>query len=183
MDRRHRFEFVLLVALMGSGMACGQGGLATGNDDGGADGVMQRGGGGASGDGDAATMNGVDGSDTATSACVPGGACLANETCTTPTACPGGRQRACFCDPNGVFACETCATPDGGGGGADSRADAVPTRACPANVMTGTTCTDQGTLCTATCAGGQTQTCLCTRTPRSDGGPTTWDCLRMCTVP
>jgi hypothetical protein len=49
--------------------------------------------------------------------------------------------------------------------------------------MTGMSCSTQGTFCNATCVSGQTQTCLCTRAARTDGGTTAWNCLRMCVVP
>jgi hypothetical protein len=55
---------------------------------------------------------------------------------------------------------------------------------CPSDVSTGMACPTQGDFCRATCADGQTQTCLCTRAGRGDGGQATeWNCLRSCVVP
>jgi hypothetical protein len=126
---------------------------------------------------------GIGGSDGGQAICAPGVACTDGQSCTTSTGCANNRERACFCDPNGLLACETCQAVDAG-------MDAGPAvNACSSGVTSGLTCDTQGTFCTATCSGGQTQTCFCTARGgrqdggRQDGGTTSWTCLRVCTVP
>jgi hypothetical protein len=123
---------------------------------------------------------------------MPGVACSDGQSCSTAMGCGANRERACFCDPNNQLACETCEVPDagstgaggaGGAGGTGGATDGGAAGACPSGVMSGMACSMQNQFCTATCAGGQRQTCFCTRTGGRDGGSTSWNCLRNCTVP
>jgi hypothetical protein len=153
---------------------------------GGADGATTTGTGGSAGmDGALGTgTGGATGTDGSPSPCTPGVACTDGQSCTTSMRCPNNRERACFCSPNNVLACEACQEVDAGTD-AGPAVDGGVVMACPSGVSKGTACADEGTFCSATCSNGQAQTCFCT-TPmggRPDSAATTWNCLRMCTVP
>jgi hypothetical protein len=106
--------------------------------------------------------------------CRPGATCTGTESCSAP--CGGGRREiACFCDPNGLFACEACLPIDSGAGGTGVDAG-VP--ACPANPM-GMDCLAAGAMCATDCAGGMAQSCMCQVSAAGgpDGGPAMrWRC-------
>jgi hypothetical protein len=176
-------------AATGAGGAGAGGSGAGGSSATGAGGSSATGAGGSSATG-AGGATGTGGADGGLASCTPGTACTDGESCSTTMGCGNNRERACFCDPNGQLACETCQAPDGGTGGTTGNGgngggmDAGTVVAtCPSGVTSGMACATQGDFCTASCAGGQRQTCFCTRAGRADGGTVTWNCLRTCTVP
>jgi hypothetical protein len=188
MNRTRFLSILSFVAPVIATVGCGSSGI-TGNPDSGAasDSGAQGGNGGlntggSNGGGGAVGAGGAGGVDAGPGTCAPGAACTSGQSCTTSTGCAGARERACFCDPNGLLACESCQASDAGAGGA-SGSDAGAANACPSGITSGMSCSAQGTFCSATCSSGQTQTCFCTRAARADGGTTAWNCLRMCTVP
>jgi hypothetical protein len=153
----------------GSGGTTGQAGATgTGGSSGmtGAAGRGMTGAGGAAGGTDGGVVN-----------CVAGGACTGNETCAAP--CAGGsRQIACFCEANGLLACEACAPVDGGAGG--SGGDAGVT-ACPTNPM-GMTCTTAAAACQTPCANNMAESCRCSANlgGATDGGSAlSWRCQAL----
>jgi hypothetical protein len=133
-------------------------------------------------DGGATGAGGATGTGGSPITCNPGVACTDGQSCTTSMRCPNNRERACFCSPNNVLACEACQEVDAGTDAAPV-ADGGVIMACASGITKGTACSDEGTFCSAMCSNGQTQACFCTRMGRQDGGTMEWNCLRMCTVP
>src|SRR5215471_12866624 len=111
--------------------------LNKGDGSAGSGGTTSTGAAGAGGGGGAATGNGgAGGADAGLLTCAPGADCTDGDTCTTTMGCGGGgRERACFCDQNGVLACENCQLSDGGTGGTGGT-DAGA-NACPSGVTSG----------------------------------------------
>jgi hypothetical protein len=93
--------------------------------------------------------------------CVAGASCTGSATCAAP--CAGGtREIACFCETNGLLACETCAASTDGG---------VP--ACPTNPMA-MTCSTVDSTCQTACTNGMSQSCRCLG--NLTGTMDTWRC-------
>jgi hypothetical protein len=106
-------------------------------------------------------------------ACMAGARCPAGFDC--DLACVvGGRAglQTCFCDPNGVVACENCVV------------GAVPT--CAASVINGQACTTvTNVACNTACVNGVNARCNCVANVGGVGAgprPGTWRCTQNAMV-
>jgi hypothetical protein len=87
------------------------------------------------------------------------------------------REIACFCEVNGMFACQACVPVDGGTGGSGGTDAGTP--ACPSAPM-GTACDTAGSICSTDCTSGTAQACRCQSSGGGlDAGAMRWRCQNV----
>ncbi|HEY7373343.1 MAG TPA: hypothetical protein VIF57_14365 [Polyangia bacterium] len=160
----------------GAGGAGGTGGAAGGTTGAGGAAAGATGGAAAGATGTGGTSGAGGGGGAVT--CAPSAACTGSESCAAP--CGGNRREiACFCEANGMFACQACAPVDAGGGGSGGTDAGVP--ACPSSDPMGTACDTPGSMCATDCTNGAAQACRCQSNAGGgpDGGTMRWRCQNV----